>query len=104
MLEADSKVWDQNAFNDLMRRGNRADPARPDRLFWCAVHLDAYRAATHLACWRSRSCGAAALPWLSMLTAKAMHIEHCIHNNKFTLLKAYVRTCAARAGRGLHKL
>lgn len=51
MLEADSKVWDQNAFNDLMRRGNRADPARPDRLFWCAVHLDAYRAATHLACW-----------------------------------------------------
>ena len=35
MLEADDKVWDQNAFNDLMRRGSRPDPARRDRLFWC---------------------------------------------------------------------
>ena len=39
MLEKDDKVWDQNAFNDLMRRGAKPDPARADRLFWCAIPL-----------------------------------------------------------------
>lgn len=33
MLLKDDKVWDQNAFNDLFRRGSRALPDRPDRLF-----------------------------------------------------------------------
>ena len=37
MLAADDKVWDQNAFNDLFRRGlNFATPRSPDRTFMCA--------------------------------------------------------------------
>ena len=32
MLHADSSIWDQNAFNDLARRGVAFDPT-PDRLF-----------------------------------------------------------------------
>lgn len=33
MLEEDSSVWDQNAFNDLFRRGSTQDLKREDRLF-----------------------------------------------------------------------
>lgn len=33
VLEKDDKVWDQNAFNDLYRRGARLLPDRTDRLF-----------------------------------------------------------------------
>jgi len=33
MLEKDSNIWDQNAFNDLFRRGSRPLPDRADRLF-----------------------------------------------------------------------
>ena len=34
MLAADEKVWDQNAFNDLFRRGlDFSGPRSPDRLF-----------------------------------------------------------------------
>ena len=33
VLEGDSNVWDQNAFNDLYRRGARPLPDRADRLF-----------------------------------------------------------------------
>ena len=32
MLQADSNVWDQNAFNDLARRGVEYEPTH-DRLF-----------------------------------------------------------------------
>lgn len=32
-LEKDENVWDQNAYNDLMRRGSRPLPERADRLF-----------------------------------------------------------------------
>ncbi|KAK9813171.1 hypothetical protein WJX72_010080 [[Myrmecia] bisecta] len=33
VLEADANVWDQNAFNDLFRRGASAEGDRPDNLF-----------------------------------------------------------------------
>ena len=33
VLEKDSNVWDQNAFNDLFRRGSRPLPERKDGLF-----------------------------------------------------------------------
>lgn len=33
MLEKDANVWDQNAFNDLFRRGSRPLPDRTDHLF-----------------------------------------------------------------------
>lgn len=33
MLDKDDKIWDQNGFNDLMRRGSRPLPDRTDRLF-----------------------------------------------------------------------
>ena len=40
MLAADDKVWDQNAFNDLFRRGiNYALLRSPDRTFLCAFLL-----------------------------------------------------------------
>ncbi|KAL4439682.1 hypothetical protein ABPG75_002683 [Micractinium tetrahymenae] len=35
LLDKDDKVWDQNGFNDLMRRGSRPLPDREDRLFEC---------------------------------------------------------------------
>lgn len=33
MLDKDDKIWDQNGFNDLMRRGSRPSPDNKDRLF-----------------------------------------------------------------------
>lgn len=33
VLEANDKYWDQNAFNDLFRRGSRPLPDRADNLF-----------------------------------------------------------------------
>lgn len=33
ILENDANVWDQNAFNDLFRRGSKPLPDRTDRLF-----------------------------------------------------------------------
>ena len=33
VLEKDSNVWDQNAFNDLFRRGSKPLPDRKDHLF-----------------------------------------------------------------------
>ena len=33
ILDDDDKVWDQNAFNDLFRRGARVIEGREDRLF-----------------------------------------------------------------------
>eukprot|EP00887_Chlorella_sp_A99_P001666 scaffold8.g1666.t1 len=45
MLLKDDKVWDQNAFNDLFRRGSRALPDRPDRLFRRARRRPAPRRA-----------------------------------------------------------
>ena len=36
MLQADSSVWDQNAFNDLARRGVEYEPTH-DRLFKYAL-------------------------------------------------------------------
>ncbi|KAL4450568.1 hypothetical protein ABPG77_000924 [Micractinium sp. CCAP 211/92] len=35
MLDKDDKIWDQNGFNDLMRRGSRPSPDNKDRLFEC---------------------------------------------------------------------
>ncbi|EFN51848.1 hypothetical protein CHLNCDRAFT_37217 [Chlorella variabilis] len=35
ILENDANVWDQNAFNDLFRRGSKPLPDRTDRLFEC---------------------------------------------------------------------
>lgn len=44
MLAADDKVWDQNAFNDLFRRGlNFAAPRSQDRTFMC-VRIQGSRA------------------------------------------------------------
>lgn len=36
-IVSDDKYWDQNAFNDLMRRGAVFEPRRGDRLFLCAT-------------------------------------------------------------------
>jgi hypothetical protein len=33
----DDNYWDQNAFNDLMRRGAEFEERRDDRLFKCAT-------------------------------------------------------------------
>jgi arabinosyltransferase len=33
VLDKDENYWDQNAFNDLFRRGGTPDLRRPDRLF-----------------------------------------------------------------------
>ena len=33
LLESNDQIWDQNAFNDLFRRGVKFDSERPDRLF-----------------------------------------------------------------------
>jgi Nucleotide-diphospho-sugar transferase len=33
----DDNYWDQNAFNDLMRRGAEYEEQRDDRLFKCAT-------------------------------------------------------------------
>ena len=35
MLDKDANIWDQNAFNDLMRRGSTPLPDNKDRLFQC---------------------------------------------------------------------
>lgn len=32
LLESDSKIWDQNAFNDLFRRGLQWNESRGDNL------------------------------------------------------------------------
>ena len=32
-IVADDKLWDQNAFNELMTRGMQITPRREDRLF-----------------------------------------------------------------------
>ena len=34
MLDADEKIWDQNAFNDIFRRVIKVDETRSDGLFW----------------------------------------------------------------------
>ena len=36
----DDNYWDQNAFNDLMRRGAEYEERRDDRLFKCATVAD----------------------------------------------------------------
>lgn len=36
MLDAEEKIWDQNAFNDIFRRVTKEDETRSDGLFWCA--------------------------------------------------------------------
>lgn len=33
VIEADDKIWDQNAFNDLVRRGQQILPADPNHYF-----------------------------------------------------------------------
>ena len=42
MLQGDSSIWDQNAFNDLARRDASMDPT-PNRLFKCAPSLPHYK-------------------------------------------------------------
>ena len=42
----DDNYWDQNAFNDLMRRGAEYEERRDDRLFKCAtIPASLYRMA-----------------------------------------------------------
>ncbi len=33
-MDADEKIWDQNAFNDIFRRVIKVDETRSDGLFW----------------------------------------------------------------------